>query len=540
MKIKLISLAALAVCGSSAFAAGPLVCANPGTSPSDLVSNCVPEVTVYMAGASAQQPAIRTLLLTTDAVFDTTKAMAKVVAWSTGALGAKNTEIYVGTGSSKAGVASGKRIAVVYNTANGSFAGVKQMTEGKDTAGISGSTGGEKDSQGLLLAANAKLGKSLGCSQTTATDIPTFNCTGGNPFNYVTTAPAGGVVGVQLALADVAPAQAAIGVLATGAWTSAKFPMTPTAMQGFGVIVNDKALNALIKREVNAGRLLSTCLTTPALTGYTITAACQPNVSHADMAALISGRATAALISGDGTDTTKIAYNRRVDFSGTQASSNIQFGGQAATEGFKAADITGAAPKLTATGWLTLAGVGSAPNTSGDYELVSSNFISRAKVSSSGVISAVSGTADKDFYSFGVVSLEKVWNQYAADQKDANDKVTVAKSALTGASYVKIGGISPNFDAAGNNDLKHRVGMLNGYPFQYEMVAIKNASNSKTPMVEKVVNNIVDGLQNPSFNLAGLAYLGTPAVDATASEVAKYAKFTRGGLGNNYAPLNVK
>lgn len=549
MKFKLIALAALAVCGSSAFAVTTVVskCVAPATSSVDLVTGCAPEVTLYMAGASAQQPAIQTLLSTTDAVFDLTKTIAKV-SKATGAavtanattntttsvttltdLGAKNTEIYVGTGSSKMGVAAGKRIAVVFNTANGSFAGVKQMVEGKDTLGISGSLGGELASQGLVTAAMQKAGTALNCVRTSATDwsaasgttapvVPTYSCAG-NAFNYVTTAPAGGVKGVQLALADVAPNQAALGVLTPGKWTAAKFPLTVTGMQGFGVMVNDKALQALIKREVAAGHLGADCLNIGATNGTTstLTAACQPNLSHADMAALVTGRATAALISGDSTDTTVITYNRRVDFSGTQAASNIQFAGQAALEGFKAADVI--AKKVVPTGYLTLSDAGVADAVTGQYSKTSADgkFVSNAKVGSSDVITAVS--ADTTTYAFGVVSLEKYWS------------ATKASSQIKGASFVKIGGISPNFDASGANDLKARVGMLNGYPFQYEMVAIKNAAN--TGAIAAVVDGIVTGMQNPAFNLAGIAYINS--TDST-----KNANFTRGAVGNNYAPLSVK
>jgi len=552
MKIKLITLAVLTVCGSSAFAAKAPVDPNPlctsaskPLSATDLLTKCAPEVTVYIAGASAQQPAITTLLTTTDAVFDLGKAIAKVskangtsVSGSSGGatvsvttlsdLGAKNTEIFVGTGSSQMGLYKGMRIAVVYNTANGSFAGVKQMTEGKDTAGIAGSLGGELASQGVVTVDMAKNSTALNCVRTSSTDfvaaagttppvIPTFACDG-NGFNYVTgaAAAAGGAKGVQLALADVAPNQASPGVLTAGKWTAKAFPMTVTGMQGFGVMVNDLALQALIKREVAAGRMIADCLNIGATNGTTstLTAACQPNLSHADMAALISGKATAALISGDSTDTKVIAYNRRVDFSGTQAASNILFAGQAATEGFKAADIL--AGKVT--GFLPLADVGTSQDASGNFSRTSGKFIAAAKVGSGDVITAVSG--DTTNYAFGVVSLEKYWS------------ATKASSQIKGASYVKVGGISPNFDKNGANDLKHRVGMLAGYPFQFEMVAIKNALNSKLGAVDKVVNQIVEGMQKPEYDLAGIAYINSG--DAT-----KNATYTRGGLGNNYAPLNV-
>jgi len=544
MKLKLITVAALAVCGSSAFAATVASkCVAPATSSVDLVTACAPQVTLYMAGATAQQPAIQKVLGTTDAVFDLTKAIA-VVSKATGgsvsahssmtsasvvtlsALGAKNTEIWVGTGSSKSG-SPGQRIAVVYNFANGSFAGVKQLIEAKDTTGISGSVGGELASQGLVTIAMEKAGTTLSCVRTTSSDwvangstptVPSYACAG-NAFNYIKDAPAGGVKGVQLALADVAPGQAALGVLTAGKWTADKFPVTVTGMQGFGVMLNNKALQALIKREVAAGRMDATCDGATKVTGITLTAACQPNLSRADMAALITGKATAAMISGDTTDTTVITYNRRVDFSGTQAASNIMFGGQGATEGFKAADILGG--KLKATGYLTLSDAGVADAVTGQYSKTSNDgkFVSNAKVTSGDVISAVSG--DTTTYSFGVVSLEKTWG-------------ATTGSGIKGMSYAKIDGISPNFGGATMaNDSKHRVGMLNGYPFQFEMVAIQNAANSKTPAVAAVADAIVTGMQTPGFDLAGIAYIGS-------TDTTKNAKYTRGGLGNNYAPLNLK
>jgi hypothetical protein len=501
---------------------------------------------MYMAGASAQLPAITTLLTTTDSVFDLTKAIAKVQK-TTGALvnahadaasvaglapsvltigdfGAKNTEIWVGTGSSKMGAASGKRIAVVYNTSNGSFAGVKQMVELKGTGAL------EENSQGLLSAAQQKIAGTLTCARTSSADwsvvagsapvVPTFACAA-NAFNYLKVAPAGGAKGVQLALSDVAPNQASLGVLTAGKWTAAKFPLTVTGMQAFGVMVNDKALQALIKREVAAGRMAASCLEIGATNGTTstLTAACQPNMTKADMAALVTGKATAALISGDAADVTPIAYFRRVPMSGTQASSNIAFAGQAATEGFKAADVISG--KVKPTGFLKLSDVGTTADSGGHYMLTTADgkFISHAKNGGGDVINGVSG--DTTNYAFGVGTLEKIWS------------ATKASSGIKGASYVKLDGVSPNFDAAGANDAKHRVGMLNGYPFQFEMVAIKNATNSKLPAVAAVVDGIVTGMQDPAFNLTGIAYINS--TDAT-----KNAKFTRGGLGNNYAPLNVK
>jgi hypothetical protein len=327
-------------------------------------------------------------------------------------------------------------------------------------------------------------------------------------------------MGAQLALSDLAPRQASLGVLASGVWTAPKFPMTVTGMQGFGIIVNDLALKALIRREVAAGRLASTCDSTAigsSTSQSTLTAACQPSIRSSDVTALITGKATAALISGGlnatgATDTTGITYYRRVPFSGTQAASNVQFAGQAATEGFTSTSLV--AGTTTATGYSAPI-LGTAAS-SGDYTYtsISGKYVNYAKGSGGDVITGVSG--ETATYAFGIVSLEKVWN------------ATKAFSDIKGANWVKLDGISPNYDmSTGLHDTKQRVGMQAGYPFQFEMVAIKGGGNGGQ---KTLVNAIITGLQTDTYDLPGIAYIGS-------STSAYAAKFYRGGLGNNYAPL---
>jgi len=572
MKIKLIAVAALAVCGSGAFAAGPtLVCTSPETSSNALVNNCAPEVVVYMAGASAQQPGLDTLLSTTDVVFDNTKAMAKITKGtllsSTENFGSTKTTIYYGFGSTKSGSA-GKRIAVVYNTANGSFAGVKQMVE------ATGTGAGEEKSLGLVTAAMIKANTALGCTGTASAatsgvyNFGVYTCN--QPFNYLTTAHTGGVKGVQLALADVAPSQAAIGVLTPGKWTAAKFPTFRTAVQGFGVVVNDKTLQALIARDVAAKRLPDTCVAaniygsndvvnlkvngraasaagvTPVVTAIApsntsatiLTAACQPTIQTSDMVALVTGKATPSMISGnladDATDGTgkKLTYFRRVPMSGTQASVQIAFAGQAAIEGFDAKKV--AANPAIASGYVTP--VLGAPDTSasataGGYVWNGghANYFVKALVNGGDVVTQITLPAEADNYAIGVVSLENVYTPVVTAASTSATGLAKA-SGLKGASYVRLDGISPNFKADGSIDLKQRVGMQSGYQFQYEMVAVKNAAN-KAPQLA-VVDSIVTALADPANDLAGLTYVG-------ASDAAKKAKFYRGGEAKNYAPLTV-
>jgi hypothetical protein len=155
-------------------------------------------------------------------------------------------------------------------------------------------------------------------------------------------------------------------------------------------------------------------------------------------------------------------------------------------------------------------------DSSGNYSYTSTSGLYKnyAKVSGSNVISGVSG--DSTTYAFGVVSLEKVWN------------AATASSGISGGSWVKLDGISPNYDmATGTHDTKQRKGMQAGYPFQFEMVALRAAGSGAQ---KAVVGSIVTALQTDTYNLPGIAYIGS--TDSTYA-----ATFYRGGLANNYAPL---
>jgi len=554
----------------------------------------VPEYTVYAAGASAQKPAIDNLLMVSGTVFDNDKAIAYIVPTNekhstpiasytstegkTVKSGIKNTVIYYGTGA--IGTAfQGKRVAFVYNTANGSFAGVKQMTSKlptdatlfKETSSFivrrtatdtaipacvtstwDGTNGGTEQtlisgasSSSKIKSASALFGSGV------ASRAGTVVCgidEAAHGFNYTTaTTIPGGVAGVQLALADVNPVHASPDVaLAVGApLKAANYQIVPTAVQGFGVVVNDLALKALVKKQKALGMLPASCDDTT-ITTTTVTGQCQPTVSRVLMTAIVSGTAKPSMVSGDSTDATKIRLERRTNWSGTQAASNLMFAGYGATEGRKFADLADATKfaKLGVTGvvntWdmtgLTADLVGNVTKSA-----PTGNFVDMVyNVSGTDVMNHVA--EDTTNYSFGVVSLEKV-------QKNDATSSSGLKSANGNfwASWVKIDGISPNFTGTGAAyDAKQRTGMANGYPMAYEMVAIKNTALMKkgaTQLMQKaVVDRVVDGLKNSSYNLAGLSYFSITAGDTDTLPTAtpptsKKAVFTRGGNGANFAPL---
>jgi len=583
MKLKLIAVAALAVCGAGAFAATKVA---PATTTCDvattaavtntpllMVQNCVPDVTVYVAGASAQKPAIDVLMLASGIVFDNTKPIAYVApstnTHTTPALsftsdegktvksGIKNTVIYMGVGTSTGNpLYKGKLIAFVYNTANGSFAGVKQMTKGlpssdlfkETTSFITRKTNLQSEAAmtcvnyaDQLPAGTVKAASALAAGSTATTLV--CNVDANHTFNYTTEKVVpGGLKGVQMALADVDPKHASPDVAAAvGApLKAASFQVIPTAVQGFGVIVNNKALNALIANQQAKGQLpgCTTDVSASPLTSVGLGGVCQPNVSRALMTAIIKGTATGALVSGNASDTTPIKLQRRNNWSGTQAASNLMFGGYGATEGrafadlatltkFTTMNITGAVNTWDEAGFTTDS-VGNKTKTSGAVTFVNN-------VASSDVIAGVAN--DTTNYAFGVVSLEKV-------QKTSSSGL--AGTSPNAASWTKIDGISPNFTGSTLTDLGYdayqRKGMANGYPFQYEMVAIRNTTllaptSGVAPYQAAIVDAVIKGIGNSTYNLPGIAYFTVDSADTADGAATRKAVFTRGGGAANFSPL---
>jgi len=138
--------------------------------------------------------------------------------------------------------------------------------------------------------------------------------------------------------------------------------------------------------------------------------------------------------------------------------------------------------------------------------------------STSDVITAVSGNTTD--YALGVVSIENFYSN------------TVASSKLKGALFVKMEGVSPIHKADGTIDAKSRAGMLNGYPFAFQMQAIK--SSALTGDYLDIYNKIVTALTDPSKDLAGIAYIGS----SDASKNTAYTRFTDAAVsGGNYLPL---
>ncbi len=194
-------------------------------------------------------------------------------------------------------------------------------------------------------------------------------------------------------------------------------------------------------------------------------------------------------------DTTPLTLVRRVDSSGTQSASNIFF----------ANNVCGSAGYFGALS--PLSSVGCQPR--------------RASISSKnrvtgGVRTALTGT-NTDGYAIGVMSLENV-----------------PSAAATSYRYVKIDGVSPNFNA----DRHCRCQDAQRVCFRQLPLRCRNdrhVSHTRHRQSRKsLANTIVTGLTDSTkHDLVGLAYLdGTPY---TAG--GKASRVTR--IGNNCKPLVV-
>jgi len=72
-------------------------------------------------------------------------------------------------------------------------------------------------------------------------------------------------------------------------WKPANFPATATGMQGFGVVVNVPLYKALIERDVAAKSMPDSCRSSETFGDtYTLSADCQPSISSAEYAALMT------------------------------------------------------------------------------------------------------------------------------------------------------------------------------------------------------------------------------------------------------------
>lgn len=454
MQFKLIATAVAALGSISAFAA-PL---DPAVD--------TPAVVYYVAGASAQAQAFNAIA---KSLFTTPNDVIQITAAAPcGDAGDANKHV------AYFGLRNGVKTLLVYRNKDGSGAGVQQLLANSTSApAITASTVISLPQAGAVVAGAA--GSYTSVSSTCVARLPVA------------------------ALSDVKHTELADSVLAvagTAGYDALGAIKTPikTGLQGFGIAVNQALYDALVAANTAAG--------IPLVNG-------QPSIRKADYASLINiggSIKTAADLLNDPNDGHTIEVARRVDLSGTQASSNLYF---------LAAKTTGA----------------QLPATAADFPIadIAGNGIAFTENSSTGNVKTKLNSTTNTNYVIGVISLEN------------------KPSATDTWKFVAIDGVSPDqaYDAAtgtvGSDPYQRQAFASGSYDFAYESYLLFKDStlNTGTGIVKALADNIK---QTAKSNLVGFAYIDAPgtwaAWDSAAGytgNVNKQSRVSRGG--NNLAPL---
>jgi hypothetical protein len=480
MKLNKIAFAVLALASAgSTFAA---LCTSTPNDVTTLLQECSPDITFVAAGGTAMRDAYKNVAYT---FFDNTKPLVYVKTLKSDGT-SENKDVfamYGYVGSTAPAEYRGKRLAVIVNTVNGSFAGVNMLLSAGKTGSLVNGTDGQEYKQtiqlqtaagmkggnlykpaGMVISADAATGYELP-NKTKVQSATVLASSVVNDLKLGVHADKNKVV--NIAFADVRPLDAVPGQLFGSKWDQVKFPANTLAMQGFQVVVNNNLYAKLIARDVAAGRLASTC-TAPAFTA-TLTAAdmaCQPTVTSAEMATIMLGKrpSTMGLDAGLG-----MTLQRRVDSSGTQAATQIFFTkmgnaiaskvqaftpvmGAALVDGGKAGDLTKVLVVV---------------NSSSD------NLVANVPLDTTG-------------YSIGVVS---------------NDKGSYNGTA--NILSVKVDGFSPNFDGTAI-DASAKATLAKGYPVQFEFVSLAPATQAAPQAA--VVTMFNTGLANVANAVKGVVY----------------------------------
>jgi hypothetical protein len=499
-KLKYLAAACMALGASSAFAAAtPTVC-DAATSAATLVNTCTPEVTMYVAGSSALAGAI-TQVAPAD-LFDGT--ITKVIdAGGTG--NSSHVSAWYGTAKSTLGTAAGKKLFVVYNNQNGSAAGISQLLSPiKDTTIPEQDVvtiGPMSKVAGVVAATQAaSVGGANTCTQGADTTVA-----GVTYHNVTCTSHAR--TQADVGVTDVAPVYL---FALEGAKPKALSTLTtfPVAIQGFAVGVNANLYNALQTQQIADGRIPSSC------TAGDLTAKCQPSIRRADYASLASQegsiKSAAALLGNS--DTTLLELQRRDNLSGTQSSSNVFFLGNPCLTSL---DSKGKTIKGVVGGEL--------------HPLDTTPDATKLTVtlnSTGGGVTTPLADATKTDYVIGVLGLN----------------TSEPTRTATSWKYVKIDGVSPNFNADGTAAHANRAPFANGnYEFavtSYAATAIKPLN--KTSVVTAypaVVSALITGLKDSTLHdLAGIGYVDGAADPSVLDGFNKQAHYIH-TAGNSCSPL---
>ena len=501
MKLKqnLFVAAALIAGSASSFAAG-ILC--DSSTPLKFASTCTPEVTYFIAGSSALGGSVEKIIST---YFDKT-LMTPVKVVDNNTLFGSKVLAYYGM-SIPSLTTTSKRMYIVYNSYNGSAAGVSNVLA--DSKLLTPVT--VPESQVALVGPytldKGKTYSEAKCSaNTSSTDAaPMVTCSSIAPRNVSTQADVG--------LSDVKANElvslyydAIKGGAAKASSVIANFNQQKIAMQGFAVAVNDKLYNAMAVAQFG-----ESCRNQ-------YTSACQPNITSAQYASLVtfegSIKSAAALV-GDSTLTDKLIVARRDQLSGTQATSNLFFAGNtcnAVAPDVKTGKLGGALTVLrtetAATGYTP-----SAANTLSSAQLA---LMSVKEFPQTGDLQSLLRTNTTD-YVIGVVATD------AAD----------ATSSAAKIKLLKLNGSSPDFAKGSTSTTPALTGaalstnIIDGsYPLQ--MAAYAVYPKTQTGDKAKITTALLSDLSK--YNSGKALPLGFFSGTTQVTTVSRYD-------GNNCSPL---
>lgn len=508
MQLKYLAAACMALGASSAFAVTPPTVCDATTSAATLVNTCTPEVIMYVAGSSALGNAIKAAV-----PVDLFDGVITQVTAGTGLPNASATSAWYGTAKSTLGTAAGKKLFVVYNNQNGSAAGISQLlSPTKDT------TIPEQDV--VTIGPMSKVAGVVAATQATSvgganTCTLGADTTVGTVTYHNVTCTTHARTQADVGLSDVRPDLLfALEGLKPKKLTTLTY--TPIAMQGFGLAVNANLYNAMQAKQLLDGRIPSTC------SAGDLTAACQPTISRADYASLVTvegGIKSAAKLLNDPADTTLLTLSRRDDLSGTQATSNMYFADNACGV---SVDSKGKIIKGVLGGALTVLGSPVPATIVNPVYSVAGVLNVNAQATGGGVKTDLNGTTG---YVIGAIGLGEA------------EPVRTA----TSWKYVKLDGVSPNFNADGTAAHANRTPFANGnYGLavtSYAATAIKPLNKgSVVTAFPTVVSALMTGLKDSTLHdLPGIAYLDG-AADPSLDGFNKQAHYIH-TAGNSCSPL---
>ena len=481
MKLKQIALASMVVVAGSSFA--QTVTCDP-TTPLAMANTCAPQVTFYIAGASALGDATSNVLTANNfagyfasppvQVEDkgTISGTTVVHPQNNNKPGNGVTAWYGMSNPALTGGGDPKRMLLVYNKTMGSAAGVSNVMS-KDMKSVAMVPEAAVVTVGPLMIVPGKPTKgykSNTCSSVNSTKIACDS--------WAWTK-------ADIGLSDVDVPEL-VGMYANKKVKLSDMTRVPVAMQGFAVGVNHKFYAALQAHQVSTGALPSSCTpVAPATSVYT--EACQPSISTAQYASLVAKhggiKSAAGFIPGS-TETLVLA--RRDDLSGTQAASQIFFNKTGC-------NFKDPKSKINLGGAMVATNKTDFTNTA----VTPGSLIVNHNVQSSNVAADLERP---DVFAIGVLTL--------------------ASGAESKYKFVKLDGVSPNFAKGGTTVLSGpnlRNNMINGsWPFQvvsYVMYPTASVGTdailaAKKGLIEKFKADLSDSTLH---NLTAISYFNGTA-----------------------------